>query len=194
MFFAKGPKEQIRLPTTSAYGPIWHGNQAVTSSDYDTYYVGYRAFDRNTGEPAWVSDEADVLGIANGINNILGIYGEYLMLQLPSNIFITSRIYEGSRPSRWHLFGWNLDSEYVEIHHQDTALTDTDWENATDLTMTFNVNPTEKFIQYILLITHVTNASTHAGLCELYFMGSDDYSGEENLEMGDHLETKMIYQ
>jgi len=40
----------------------------------------------------------------------------------------------------------------------------------------------------------VTGASTHLGFCEFYFMGGTNYSGEANLEIGDHLETKMTYE
>jgi len=145
------------------------------------------------------TDEAYILGRSNGIHSINSIFGEYITLELPSEIFITSytittRIYDGSRPSKWYLFGWNSDTGYETIHNQDTQITDTDWVTATNYTMSFSVNPTKKIIKYILVVTDVTDASTHLGFCELHLMGGDNFSGTEKLEMGDHLETKMIYQ
>jgi len=141
MFYSDGPKEQFRYPTTVAYGMSWHGNICTTSSSYDTYYAGFRAFDRNLGEPGWVSDGAYIIGRANGVNNINGIYSEYITLELPSKNFINSytistRIYPGSRPSKWFLLGWNSDTGYETIHNQNTQITDTDWESATNLTIT----------------------------------------------------------
>jgi len=188
MFYSDGRKEQTRYPTTSAYGMSWHTNICTTSSFYNTYYVGFRAFDRNLAEPGWVSDEAYILGSANGINNIDNVYGEYITLELQEKIFITSytitaRIYDGSRPSKWFLLGWNSDTGYETIHNQNTQITDTDWESATNLTMSFNVNPTKKIKIYILVVTDVTDASTHLGFCELYFMGGNNYSGTQNLEI-----------
>jgi len=170
----------------------------VNIKQYDTYYVGFRAFDYSASEPAWVSEGKYIDGEANDTNSVHNIYGEFITLELPSKKFITSytiiaRTYEGSRPSKWYLLGWNSDTGYETIHHQDTALTDTDWVNSS-LTKTYSVNPTNNFIKFILVTTHVTAASTDLGFCELYFLGNTNYSGEPHLEIGDQLETKMTYE
>jgi len=156
-FFAIGPKAQSRIPHVPAVASTWSGYTVTTSSTYDTYYVGFRAFDFSVEEPAWVSESKYVDGVAYGTNSIDGKFGEYITLTLPSKKIITSytiitRTYEGSRPSKWYLLGWNSDTGYETIHHPDTALTDTDWVNSS-LTKTYSVNYSNKFIKFILVIT-----------------------------------------
>jgi len=198
MFFATGSRPQNRLPTTAAITNVWDGNLVTYSSSYDSYYVGWRAFDFSPEELAWVTESKYVDGVANGTTSINGIFGEYITLTLPTRYYITSytivtRVYEGNKPSKWYLLGWNSETAYETIHHQDTALSDSDWESSS-LNQTYTVSPSNKFIRFVLVVTNVTASSTHLGIIEFSFLGNVESSGEGCITMGDHCVNKMIYQ
>jgi len=199
MFYSDGPKEQIRLPTTPATSASWDGNTVTETSMYDASYGGFKAFNHYNGEQGWVTDAGYVDGFPNGTKVINSIYGEYISITFPTKVYISSytvvtRIYDGSRPSKWYLLGWNDDTGYETIDHQDIEITDANWVS-DGLIKTFTVNNINtKFIKLIFVGTHVTGESTHLGFNELILYGSYDYSGTEKIEMGDHLENKMIYQ
>jgi len=176
------PPEYSRIPDTAATSNSWDGNVLTVSGSFSANYDIYRAFDRISIEPAWVSLNGFINGEANGVNSINGIYGEWIQIVFPEYYFINhysihARQYAEQKPYKWYLFGYTEGIGYYQIHHQDTGITDTQW-NDDSLIKTFDVDTGgRKFNTFVLLITNTTGNGGYTGINEMFFMGTLDEEG-----------------
>jgi hypothetical protein len=177
---AQYPPAAMTTDSTAISGqPYGNGTYISSVSSVQTTNYGYYAFDKTISGNRWISATnlySATSGVYTGstttiVSGIGTVYGEWLQIQMPQSIILTSYSLTNStnggnfilaQPISWVIAGSNDGTSWTYIDQQFYQT-----YSSTGLTNTFSVTLSSSSYQYFRIIANTIGASSTLTQCEI---------------------------
>lgn len=177
---AEYPPVAMTTDSTAISGqPYGNGTYISSVSSVQSTYTGYYCFDKTISGNRWISATnlySATSGIYTGsttttVSGIGTVYGEWLQIQMPQSIILTSYSLTNStnggnfilaQPISWVIAGSTNGSSWTYIDQQFYQT-----YSSTGLTNTFSINLSSSSYQYFRIIANTIGASSTLTQCEI---------------------------